>query len=162
MVQAQTAPAQQAVHSAFLTLPTEDQKTLAYEMALTGRASECYRATPRFRGLGPALLVYYGPALLRQAAACEQPTVGLRCLAEVYRAARELWPLSLENAARCVTLRVDRLKASCLPPPPPPPPCTRVLSLNRHGAPLPSSTGGRDPQDCPNVRGRPGVAPCCV
>lgn len=89
----------------------EDQKTLAFEMALTGRTGECYSATPRFGALGPAFLVYYGPALLRQAATGELPTVGLRCLAEVYRAARELWPLSSGDASKCVTLRVDRLKA---------------------------------------------------
>lgn len=97
---------------AVLTLwQAEDQKTLAFEMALTGRTGECYSATPRFGGLGPAFLVYYGPALLRQAATGELPTVGLRCLAEVYRAARELWPLSSGDASKCVTLRVDRLKA---------------------------------------------------
>jgi len=99
-------------HVAVLTLrQAEDQKTLAFEMALTGRAGECYSATPRFGELGPAFLVYYGPALLRQSATGELPTVGLRCLAEVYRAARELWPLSSGDATKCVTLRVDRLKA---------------------------------------------------
>ena len=97
---------------AVLTLrQAEDKKTLAFEMALTGRAGECYSATPRFGELGPAFLVYYGPALLRQSATGELPTVGLRCLAEVYRAARELWPLSSGDATKCVTLRVDRLKA---------------------------------------------------
>lgn len=100
------------LYMAVLTLwQAEDQKTLAFEMALTGHTGECYSATPRFGGLGPAFLVYYGPALLRQAATGELPTVGLRCLAEVYRAARELWPLSSGDASKCVTLRVDRLKA---------------------------------------------------
>jgi len=110
VVQAQTVPVQQAVHRAFLALPPAEVQTLAEEMARTGRAGESYSATPHIRDAGPAFLVYYGPALLRKAAT-EQSAVGLRSLTEIYRAARQLWPLSAEHAARTVTLRVDLLKA---------------------------------------------------
>ena len=63
------------------------------------------------RGAGPRLSRLLWPRPTAPGCYRRATTVGLRCLAEVYRAARELWPLSSGDASKCVTLRVDRLKA---------------------------------------------------
>jgi len=57
--------------------------------------------------------VYYSPAFLRQSAQ-EHSRLALYALAEVYRAARALYPLSNDpsECGRTVTVRIDQLKAS--------------------------------------------------
>ena len=88
--------------------------TLATEMAVTGIKDQHYQrsvgaSSTSTASAGPAFLVYYSPAFLRTAARldCAQ---GLRMLAEVYRVARSLWPLSTSKAGETVTLRVDQMK----------------------------------------------------
>lgn len=95
-------------------LCTEDQEILSVEMSRTGCMGQCYsdalcpssvNATP----LGPAILVYYGPAFL-QNLGNDDPVQRLSILAEVYRCARELWPETVAQVASTVTIRVDTIK----------------------------------------------------
>ena len=117
VVQVQQAPLQQKLAAAYSQLGAEDRMTLANEMAVTGIKGQHYQRTvgssstaiSNTVSAGPAFLVYYSPAFLRTAARsdCLQ---GLRMLAEVYRVARSLWPLSTSKADETVTLRVDQMK----------------------------------------------------
>ena len=104
VVQAQNELEQRIVHAAFHELPEPDRALLAAEMALTGIADTPYAATPGARG-GPAFLVYYSPHFVR-AEAKDNEVVALRMLAEVYRAARCLWPRSDDAAASACTVTV--------------------------------------------------------
>lgn len=63
-----------------------------------------------WQAFGPAFLVYYAPALVRNLSPAAS-LAALRTLAEVYRRARQLWPLrpSTDNA-HAVTIRIDLLK----------------------------------------------------
>ena len=56
---------------------------------------------------GPALLVYYNPALLQKA---QDFPFALRTMYEIYRAARKLWPLDPEQENLTVTIRIDNIK----------------------------------------------------
>ena len=104
VVQAQNEAEQRIVHDAFHALPAPDRALLAAEMALTGIAGTPYAATPGARG-GPAFLVYYSPHFVR-AEAKDNELVALRMLAEVYRAARCLWPRTDDAAASATTVTV--------------------------------------------------------
>jgi len=94
-------------------LSTDDAAVLFQEMALTGCKDQSY-ACERLvdadaRGKGPAVLVYYGPALLQKAGK-KDPKGCLMILAEVYRQARAMWPLVPEDADLTVTVRIDAMK----------------------------------------------------
>ena len=80
-------------------------------MALTGIAGQPYVGAEGATG-GPAFLVYYSPAFVR-AEARDDMLVALRMLAEVYRAARRLWPrrAAPEHAGRTVTLHIGEMKS---------------------------------------------------
>mmetsp|Transcript_125447 Transcript_125447/g.267836 ORF Transcript_125447/g.267836 Transcript_125447/m.267836 type:complete len:935 (-) Transcript_125447:67-2871(-) len=102
----------------FDMLSEEDQEVLSVEMARTGCIAQSYS-----RGIvplsviekpqGPALLIYYGPALLQNLRK-DDPVKRLFVLAEVYRSARQLWPVSADKVAVSVIIRIDTLKAmSC-------------------------------------------------
>ena len=59
------------------------------------------------------MLVYYSPAYLRSVCtskAIDEARDALHALAEVYRAARTLWPLEDGGAASNVTVMIDELK----------------------------------------------------
>jgi len=60
--------------------------------------------------MGPALLIYYGPAFL-QGLGNDSPVKRLSVLAEIYRSARELWPLSITQVATTVIVRIDTIKS---------------------------------------------------
>ena len=107
VVQVQSPAAQPKVVEAFHSLSDDDRATLATEMAMTGIDGQTYTASPTNDG-GPAFLVYYSPAFLRQSVS--NALAGLRVLAVVYRAARELFPLSADHVG-CVTVYIDQLKA---------------------------------------------------
>jgi hypothetical protein len=107
VVQVQSPAAQPKVVEAFHLLSGDDRATLATEMAMTGIDGQAYTASPT-NGGGPAFLVYYSPAFLRQSVS--NALAGLRVLAVVYRAARELFPLSADHVG-CVTVHIDQLKA---------------------------------------------------
>mmetsp|Transcript_22047 Transcript_22047/g.52227 ORF Transcript_22047/g.52227 Transcript_22047/m.52227 type:complete len:706 (-) Transcript_22047:132-2249(-) len=106
VVQVQSPAAQPKVVEAFHALSDDDRATLATEMAITGIDGQTYTASPS-KG-GPAFLVYYSPAFLRQSVS--NALAGLRVLAGVYRAARELFPLSADHGG-CVIVHIDQLKA---------------------------------------------------
>jgi hypothetical protein len=110
IVQAQHEAAQSALLEAFPKLPADDRNVLGTEMAYSGVANEGYSLTPDARG-GPAVLIYYSPAFL-QHLADENGHVALLVLADVYRAARALYPLesSAEAEARTVTVHVGAIK----------------------------------------------------
>ena len=111
-MQAQQEPLQKAVVEAWRALAAQDRATLAFEMALTGVGGQIYQSCAANRntlGVGPAFLVYYSPAFLRNAARTNC-VAGLQMLAEVYRQARVLWPSSEAAANSWVTLRIDQIK----------------------------------------------------
>jgi hypothetical protein len=99
----------------FALLPDEDRQLLSEEMAMTGISDQTFErdslADTRYESKGPAILVYYSPALLQKSGRAD-PRGALMVLAEVFRQARELWPLSNSSvqANRTVTVRVDALK----------------------------------------------------
>jgi len=97
--------------SAFNRLPCADRDTLAHELARTGCLTQFSRAPHivKAKPSGPALLIYYAPALLQKAHSdlCFQ---ALRVLAAVCRAARILFPLDDTKVETVVTIRIDALK----------------------------------------------------
>ena len=65
--------------------------------------------------LGPCGGADYSPAFLRKnAATADDARVALAVLADVYRAARQLWPSSQAQAGTGVTLMLEQLKAAAL------------------------------------------------
>jgi hypothetical protein len=91
VVQAQTHLGGLQVVNAMASLSEADRETLAFEMALTGIEGQMYERSPH-RG-GPAILVYYSPAFLRNMLQ-QDALLALHALAEIYRAARTIWPLA--------------------------------------------------------------------
>ena len=56
--------------------------------------------------MGPAFLIYYGPQFMRSAGRNKEFTGALQMLAEIYRQARSLWPLSRQaRVLRCASSR---------------------------------------------------------
>jgi len=93
-------------------LPGEDRQVLEAELAVTGCEGQGFQHEEDSpAGSGPAILVYYGPALLQKAGKRDLRGA-LVALAEVFRQARELWPFSAlpEDVNRTVTVRIDALK----------------------------------------------------
>lgn len=115
LVQAQERPKQQMLRAAFDGMEGSARECLSFEMALTGVGGEAYRLAPGTVG-GPALLVYYSPAYLRNCCAKEsadEACAALHTLAEVFRAARVLWPFADGDegaASETVTVMIDELK----------------------------------------------------
>lgn len=101
------------VLDAFEKLSPDDQEVLSVEMARTGAENQSFSKgfvpdSVRQELLGPAFLVYYGPAFL-QRMGTDSPVRRLEILAEIYRCARKLWPASAEQAGQCVTVRIDAI-----------------------------------------------------
>jgi len=98
----------------FAELPEEDREILSTEMARTGCIGQSYSADivpPEVRNnpVGPAFLVYYGPAFL-QNMGMDRPVVKVSMLAEIYRSARALWPAQADQVGQSVTVRIDCIK----------------------------------------------------
>ena len=111
VVHVQSPAAHATVVEAFNLLPEDDRTTLATEMARTGIDGQAYttvRSPQVDSATGPAFLLYYAPAFLRQSVG--NALVGLRVLAGVYRAARALFPPS-EGIGGTVLVYIDQLKA---------------------------------------------------
>ena len=111
VVHVQSPAAHATVVEAFNLLPEDDRTTLATEMARTGIDGQAYttvRSPQVDSATGPAFLLYYAPAFLRQSVG--NALVGLRVLAGVYRAARALFPLS-EGIEGTVLVYIGQLKA---------------------------------------------------
>lgn len=97
------------VKDAYFRLPPVARAVLAVESARTGAVGQAYERTPVTGG--PALFVYYGPALLQRCTTGEEMFCALRCLAAVYHAARQLWPVRLNADSDVVLLEAGGLKA---------------------------------------------------
>jgi len=110
-LQAQTPDKQEAVLHAWSELSFADRSMLTDEMARSGIEGQIFDRGPAFKQVfGPTFLVYYSPAFVRNLA-LSTPLECLRILAEVYRRARDLWPLRpTVGNAHSVTIRVDQLK----------------------------------------------------
>merc|ERR1712050_80133 len=107
MAQAQS----QRLIEAFSELSPQDRDILATECARTGCMGQSYTRDFLGDGMGPAFLVYYGPALMQRNVANDAR--GALCiLAEVLRQARHLWPLQRSSWGETVTLRIDAIKDS--------------------------------------------------
>ena len=111
VLQAQTPDKQLAVATAYRMLPREDLLVLREEMSRTGIQGQSFERAPSFKASsGPTFLVYYSPAFLRNMAPT-QALEALRMLAEVYRRARRLWPLTrTQGNDHAVTIRIDQIK----------------------------------------------------
>jgi len=103
------------VLKAYALLSSEDQEVLNTEMARTGCMGQSFSSkySPKSvlsSPMGPAILIYYGPAFL-QNLGNDNATERLGILAEIYRCARELWPASIDQVKGSVIVRVDTIKA---------------------------------------------------
>jgi len=100
---------------AFDELQEEEQQVLSVEMGRSGCMTQSYSqgVVPeevRQAPVGPAFLVYYGPAYL-QSLGNDDCVMRLCILAEVYRCARILWPANAARTDQTVTVRIDMIKA---------------------------------------------------
>lgn len=99
------------VLKAFHKLGDEDKKLLSLEMCRTGCAGQQYMAAPQSEAAGPAILMYYGPALMQKKVSSERDVIcALKSMCEVYRKARALWPASAARQNENVTVRIDTIK----------------------------------------------------
>jgi len=101
--------------NAYQSLPQRDTEVLNAELSLTGCADQKFsREGTQWSTGGPAILVYYAPALLQKAGSTD-PAGALTVLAEVFRQARFLFPLSQDTAGETITVRIDALKELQVP-----------------------------------------------
>jgi len=102
---------EQDVVDAFSLLPPRDKTCLTEELARTGHKVQFERAPVSVTSVpqGPALMVYYAPALLQKAGATEA-LEALMVLAAVLRAARRLFPCQVGSVESTATIRIDALK----------------------------------------------------
>jgi len=96
----------------FNKLDNEHKEVLATEMSRTGCMNQTFSPSlaPQNDRKGPGLLIYYGPAFL-QALGSDDPCERLKILAEMYRAARELWPANTAAVGQTVIIRIDTVKS---------------------------------------------------
>jgi len=111
MAQMNAAP----VLKGFEELYEEDRQMLSVEMGRTGCMTQSYSADVvpaevRASPVGPAFLIYYGPAFL-QSLGNDLGVKRLALLAEVYRCARLLWPAATNKTGTTVIVRIDMIKA---------------------------------------------------
>jgi hypothetical protein len=98
----------EAVVRAFDALPEEDREVLSTEMSMVDIWKQSWSRESSEYG-GPAILVYYAPALMQKAGK-QDPRGALMLLADVFRQARALWPRSEASGSWWVSVRVDQLK----------------------------------------------------
>lgn len=102
----------------FKSLDVNDRQILSDELALTGLDGQLYTCDDAYtrRPCGPALLIYYSPALMQKAGR-KDPRGALMALAEVFRQARELWPPTSEpkDIDSTVIIRIDAIKDLDMP-----------------------------------------------
>jgi hypothetical protein len=102
----------------FALLPDEDRQVLSEEMAMTGVMDQVFEREENTlrKGQGPAILVYYSPALMQNSGRVD-PRSALMVLAEVFRQARELWPLTStpKEANRTIIVQIAALKDLQIP-----------------------------------------------
>lgn len=88
------------------------RSVLSLEMSRTGISDQLFARSPAPGG--PAFLVYYGPALLQRCSTLDEMIKALTALAAVYQAGRCIWPESVEESGRGVTLEIGQLKSVCI------------------------------------------------
>jgi hypothetical protein len=98
----------------FQKLPDEEKQILSDELAMTGNQDQTFQRDPsegKYAKKGPALLIYYSPALMQKSGR-KDPRGAMILLAEVFRQARVLWPLSddPETTNKSVIVRIDAIK----------------------------------------------------
>jgi len=94
------------------SLCADDREVLTHEMALTA-CKEAFDAAPttaKPKQQGPAILVYYAPALLQKAGK-QHAAAGLSVLAAVFRAARVIFPFNVAHFEHTCVVRIDAMKA---------------------------------------------------
>mmetsp|Transcript_10406 Transcript_10406/g.32905 ORF Transcript_10406/g.32905 Transcript_10406/m.32905 type:complete len:862 (+) Transcript_10406:290-2875(+) len=96
-------------------LTPDDLSALTNEMSRTGCTGQSYsqELIPKQvydRPLGPAFLIYYGPAFL-QNLGNDSAVRRLSVLAEIYRCSRQLWPAVVTKVASNVIVRIDTIKS---------------------------------------------------
>jgi hypothetical protein len=101
-----------AVLQAIDRLPGEDREVLFDELSNVDIWNQNW-VREESEAKGPAILVYYAPALMQKASK-EDPFKALMVLAEVLRQARVLWPLREEARSWWISVRVDQLKEQTL------------------------------------------------
>mmetsp|Transcript_72433 Transcript_72433/g.172638 ORF Transcript_72433/g.172638 Transcript_72433/m.172638 type:complete len:565 (+) Transcript_72433:2-1696(+) len=92
-------------------LSAKDQAVLASELAMTACKEQFMAAPPSLskKVKGPALLVYYAPALLQKAGG-QEAAGALTILAAVLAAARQMFPLDARYEEQACTIRIDAMK----------------------------------------------------
>merc|ERR1712008_14302 len=98
--------------AALQSLPDAERKLLSIELARTACRQQFKEAPLELRAAvpgGPALLVYYAPALVQKAGPAHVRQA-LIVLAEVLATARRLFPLDSNNFERIACIRIDALK----------------------------------------------------
>jgi len=100
------------IFPAFFRLPPKDQLCLTQEFARTGHEDQFDRAPASVLSpaQGPALMLYYAPALMQKAGP-DQCLEAMLILAAVFRAARRLFPCVKWSVGSTTTIRIDALKA---------------------------------------------------
>lgn len=94
----------------FNALPPMESLFLAEELQRTAIKGQFYKCDAS-RG-GPAILIYYGPALLqRNVKSRPDLAKALNILIRVLKAVRQLWQLRLELEGTYVTIQIGELKA---------------------------------------------------
>jgi len=93
----------------FADLNEQDRQVLSEELARTGCRGQVYARDLVRDCRGPAFLIYYSPALLTKNGKEDARGV-LAVLAEIFRRARDLWPLEEKAQDQSVTIRVDAIK----------------------------------------------------
>eukprot|EP00913_Durusdinium_trenchii_P032159 g30113.t1 len=108
------------------------KRNMFRQLALTGCKDQLFALERPPEGavaMGPAILIYYAPALMQKAladtamldepperlrsklqAGRTDPIAALRILSELFRQARQFWPLLPSNSGSYVTVRIDVLK----------------------------------------------------
>lgn len=104
----------QQMLNAFRAVPREDLVVLEEELALTGCVGQAYKneqvgLRTSVGSPGPAILVYYAPALMQKAGKTD-PVGALCVLADVFRQGRSLFPSNPARAGETIILRIDALK----------------------------------------------------
>jgi len=94
---------------AFSQLSEEDREVLSTEMAITGLPGQQYSGESLGLSVGPAILVYYAPALMQKAGK-QNPAAAMKVLAEVFRQTRQMWPIQEAESMCYVIVRIETLK----------------------------------------------------
>jgi len=94
------------VRPAWEKLQQQHKDLLCCEMARTGLPNQMYDQVTPPPGDGPAILVYYAPAMLQKCGSTDL-TSALEILAEVYRKARVLWPVKARPSSIVVEMEPE-------------------------------------------------------